>query len=163
MRTISELKEWHAQVLDFVILNPRATYEDIARKFNCGAVTVASIVRSDIFQARLAERRAVTEDAINDQVVARLRTLTHTSLDVLNDRIEKNGDVIPIADIRETAEMALRSLGYATQGRVGNTPPSQAPQVQVVVVGRDDLAEARALMRKRVGVRDELPALPATG
>jgi hypothetical protein len=157
----TQLREWHEQVMDFILLNPRATYEEIAQAFQSSAQSIGCIVRSDLFQARLRERREGRNMKVEDRIFAKLNKLAETTVDVLTERIEQEKKALGIADIRDTAELALHTLGY---GKPAQAKTAQDVNLQVVVVSRDELAEARQIMRRGLEDRNDaqpLRALPA--
>lgn len=157
----TQLREWHEQVMDFILLNPRATYEEIAQAFQSSAQSIGCIVRSDLFQARLRERREGRNMKVEDRIFAKLNKLAETTVDALTERIEQEKKALGIADIRDTAELALHTLGY---GKPAQTKAAQDVNLQVVVVSRDELAEARQIMRRGLEDRNDaqpLRALPA--
>lgn len=158
----TQLREWHEQVMDFILLNPRATYEEIAQAFNSSAQSIGCIVRSDLFQARLRERRETRNMKVEDRIFAKLNKLAETTVDALTARIEREKAALGIADIRDTAELALHSLGYGKPVQAAKA--ASEVNLQVVVVSRDELAEARQIMRRNVEDRNDaqsLRALPA--
>lgn len=143
------LREWHEQLMDHLILHPTATLADLAARFDAHPQTIGVIVRSDLFQARLAERRGAREREVEDTILAKLRGVAETSLDALQTRIQQEQSKLGLGEIRETADLVLKSLGYGTQTKgVPVSNPSAPPvNLQVVVVGREDLARARAMIR----------------
>jgi hypothetical protein len=162
----TQLREWHEQVMDFMILNPRATYDEIAQAFNSHPQSIGCIIRSDLFQARLRERRERRGEAVQDRIMAKLGKLAETSVDALQMRIERERQALGIADIRDTAEMALHGLGYGKP--VGPQRATQEVNLQVVMVSKDELAAARSIMRRGAVQEDmddaqPMRAISATG
>ena len=51
---------------------------------------------------------------VADRMCESATSLASQSLDELSDRLDRHGDTMPIGDVRETAALALRLLGYPT-------------------------------------------------
>lgn len=141
-----KLREWHEQLMDFQILHPRATREEMARVFNCTPATITNITQTDIYQARLMERRRGRQDNVDKTVVERLEGLTHSALDTIEHKLEHQRELLGLTEVRETAEMALKALGYIAPQSGRNVPQVQQT---VVVVDAQALEDARLLMRQR--------------
>jgi hypothetical protein len=142
--TPQQLREWHEQLMDMLIANPTATYEQLGAALNVHKQSVMLVVNSDLFQAKLRDRREMRQASVDRSVLQRVEDLAKVSLENLEDKIKKQRHLLGLDEVRETAEMALRGLGY-----ISNTPRQAAPSVNIsVVVGRDDLAAARSLMQR---------------
>ena len=139
-----KVREWYSQVMDYLILNPTATYAQIAEFFGRHEITVGMVVRSDIFQAELRRRREGRGEKIDESVRDKLERITKKALDKVEYRIDKDGNTMPMGDLRETTQMALDATGYGTSALRANA----TPQV-TVVISADDLGRARDMMRKR--------------
>jgi len=133
--------------MDLLIANPAITYEEIGNIIGVHKQSVGMVVNSDLFQAKLRDRRERRQAQVDRTVLDRVESLAKISLDGLEEKIRKQRTILGLDEMRETAEMALRGLGYiSTAPRVAIAPT----QVNVIV-GKDDLAAARALMGKQSG------------
>jgi hypothetical protein len=139
-----KVREWYTQVMDYLILNPTATYAQIAEFFGRHEITVGMVVRSDIFQAELRRRREARGEKVDESVREKLERITKKALDKVEYRIDKEGHSMPISDLRETTQMALDATGYGTSALRANTT-----QQVTIVISSDDLGKAREMMRKR--------------
>jgi hypothetical protein len=140
--TPQQLREWHEQCMDLLIANPSVTYEQLGRILDVHKQTVMLVVNSDLFQAKLRDRREKRQSAVDRSVLDRVESLAKISLDGLEEKIRKQRSLLGLDEMRETAEMALRGLGY-----ISNAPRvSVAPTQISVVINREDLASARAMM-----------------
>ena len=119
------------------------------------------IVNSDLFQAKLAARRADLASEVGATVRDRLGGLAGQSLEAIGERIEREKEKIPIGELRETAEMALHALGYggAKSAPAGGTTYNFN---NFQAVAPDVLADARGKLRVvQASLRDATPsALP---
>lgn len=81
----------HDAIIDFLIANPRATQEEIARAFGYKSrVSISIIMGSDAFQARYLKRRGDLVDPIVAATVEdRLRGIAHRSAEIVAERLEQ--------------------------------------------------------------------------
>lgn len=159
--TIRKLSWWHESIIDWMLLQPEGRLGDCAREFNVTQSWLSIIVNSDLFRARLAQRRAELAGEIGATVIDRLSGIAGQALESIAEKIEKEKTKIPIGELRETAEMSLNALGYGgraapTQHASGNVYNFNGP----THVSRDVLEAARGKMRL-VGARavDDAPPL----
>lgn len=103
----------HDAMIDFIMVNPRATQIEIAAHFGYTKQWVSKLFCSDAFQARLAERR---QDLIDPTIIAtvdeKLKTLANQSLDVLITKMETSNN---FDQALKTAELATKALGYGAK------------------------------------------------
>lgn len=158
-----DLKLWHEVLMDEMILSPRISREELAEKFQTSVQYITNLTTSDLFQHKLAERRERMGRVVEDTALARLTgktaRLAEVAIDKLTDTIVRPGSDITLEGVRDTAEMALKSLGF---GQTTSRPGPAVVNQTVVVIDRETLASARARMRgERVDVIEHAPALPA--
>lgn len=139
---IQTMKNWHLMIIDFVLLNPTARHQDIADHFGYAVNTVSNVMNSDLFKMELEKRREAFREKVDGTAIERLEGklagLAEDSIDLLRDKIQAERAVLGLDATRETAEMALKSLGYGAP-KISKTVNNNA----VVVVSKDDLARAR--------------------
>jgi len=152
--TPQQLREWHVQCMDLLVQNPAITYDELGQILGVHKQSVMLVVNSDLFQAKLKERRERRSDTIDRTVMQRLDNLAKVSIDHLEERIKRQRQLLGLDEVRETAEMALRGLGY-----ISNAPRQETHAHVSVVVAREDLVAARALMkREHTGEKDPVAA-----
>lgn len=134
---------WHEQVVDWELMNPSATLGDCARHFGKTEGWLSTVRNSDAFREFRARRIAEHQNMVSETVIEKVEGLAALTLDTLHERIEREKDDIPLAFVRETAETALKALGYGGRGA------APAAVVQVNVVSAEALGRARDLMRNR--------------
>lgn len=148
-----KLQQWYEVLMDFYILNPTATAEEAATALMVHPQTVNLVRNSDLWQRRFAERRQAFIDKADDLGLSRLQgkvvKLAEVSVDLLTERIEKERLAmgLQIEGVRETADMALKALGYGVKAPVTSKVVNNT---QNIVISSDDLAEARRRMRLQV-------------
>ena len=147
---------WHEQIIDWELMNPSATMGDCARHFGKTEGWLSTVRNSDAFREFRARRIAEHQNMVSETVIEKVEGLAALTLDTLHDRIESEKDSISLGFVRETAETALKALGYGGKGAAPATTV-----VQVNVVSAESLERARGLMRERATDMKEL-ALDST-
>ncbi len=146
-KQLTRLEPWHHDLIGWMLQNPAASGRDAAAHFGVTPVWISIVKHSPVFRAEFDRRREMISQAITADIVGRATALAELSLDTLNERIERDRDSMPLGQVRDTAELMLRMLGYgATQGR-GASPSSVT--VKVGHVDAKLLEAAREKMRKQ--------------
>lgn len=167
-RQIKAMKPKYEQILIWLIENPAAPIRDCAEYFGVTSQWLRIIINSDAFRARLAER----QDEVFHTCVADLRDKTHAAaheaLDLFMDKIHVIEDPMKLLKAVDTL---FERLGYTNKANIGS-PTHYTQNNTTVVVGSNELQQARALMDQALAMRtprpedpQELPAqeLPAAG
>lgn len=113
---------WYDSIIDLMLIEPGISLKDIGAKLNKHPVTIGLIVRSDMFQARLAIRRAAYNEHLAAHTVQKLTKVAHKALDLTLEVMEKKGDTIPLKQVAEIATSALDKLGYGVPSRSESAP-----------------------------------------
>ena len=145
--TIKKLSWWHEAIIDWMLLHPEGRLGDCAREFRCTQSWLSIIVNSDVFQMRLAARRAELASEVGATVRDRLGGIAGQSLEAIAERLETEKAKIPIGELRETADMALSALGYGSKRGAGGGTGDTYNFLNVNHVSRDVLANAREKMQ----------------
>lgn len=153
---IKKVNWWHEAIFEWMISNPEASLRQCAEAFKVTQSWLSVIINSDVFKERFADRRDEHFSNVSRNVAEQVNGLASLSLDVLEERIERERDNIGLSMVKETAEMALKASGYIgpkpPAGREGNTyflPGS-------VQVDKQTLEDARASMKQIEGVVTEI-------
>lgn len=138
-----KLRQWHEMLMDFMLLNPRATQIEIAEHFDCHPQTISNVVNSDLFKMKFDQRKQSFQARVDGTAIERLQGklagVAERALDVLDEKIQAERLSLGIDAVKESAEMVLKSLGYGLQ-----KPAAHATNVQVnLTVSKADLTEAR--------------------
>lgn len=148
--TPQQLREWHEQLMELLVATPTLTYEQLANMLDVHKQSVMLVVNSDLFQAKLRERREARQKLLDRTIVERIESVAKVSLDALETKIKRQRELLGLDEVRETAEMALRGLGYISNA------PKVNNQTQInVLLSKDDLAQARSLMKPAIDAEDE--------
>jgi hypothetical protein len=160
-------RAWHDSLIDYMLLNPTATYEMIGNAIGRTAASIGYVVRSDIFRARYAQRRNEHSKNVSDKIVDVSRNIATKSLqrieEVLNDDV-KMKNVSP-GQLNEIAKTALTTIGLIDS----KGAPSSATQINIhqhnveARVTSEDLVAARqriaAREQRKIASESDLDAL----
>lgn len=137
---------WYDAVVDWMIQHPDKTKKDAAEFFNVTTVWMYTLTNSDVFRALYDARRRMHSGLVSSSVIEKTEALADMALDTFLDKFQENekAGTLTLAFARDTVDMALTKLGYS--GRPPNSPVNGGPVINVNVVDRQSLAEARALM-----------------
>lgn len=157
------LRNWHDAMLDDLVIEPAVTLKELAVRYGVSEQAVGMVVRSDMFQQRLRERREILHAVTDRTVGEKVQRVAGQALDNLHKRLA-NATAFGVTMDQElqTAEMALKALGY------GATPSGKGASASMqvnVVVSANELAAARLKMGERQnelsGPTIDAAALPA--
>lgn len=108
MAQIQKIRYNHDALIDLMIANPELTQKEMAVKLGRSTGWLTQVISSDMFKARLAERRAeIVDPVLTASVEERLDALASRSAQILLDRL----------DVTPDTETALRALEISTKAR----------------------------------------------
>lgn len=108
---IQSMSTMHESIIAFLIANPHMKKGDVARHFQVTPAWLSTIIHSDIFQAKLAERQDEFFSATTVPIKEKLENLADMAIDRLTETIETETDP---HNIREAARLALDRIGHGT-------------------------------------------------
>lgn len=146
---VQDLSWWHYAILDWMVANPHKELQDAALFFDVSQGWLSQVINSDAFQDRLGERREAVASAVNLKTVDRLNCVADEALDLLSKHMREKGTMMPVGEVRETAGMALKALGFAAPQGSGNRQ-TNIRNLNVIAGG----ASAEALERSRRLIRN---------
>ena len=164
-KQLKRLEHWHHQLIDLLLTHPEKSGREVAAHFGVSAVWISIVKNSPVFRAEFERRREMISRSVEAGIAERATALANLTLDVMTDRIEREGGDMPLSELCNAAEMGLKMLGFgAPRGR--GVSPSPAT-VNVGHVDANLLEAAREKMRKRSrmleeGERQAVPALIAS-
>ena len=150
-----KLNWWYEDIINWMLINPGAKLGDAAEYFGKTQAWLSVVINSDIFKARLEERRKELNGELDDLLVYKMKRVANESFDALMERIlSDDRDKIPIPqllDIGTKVTDLLDPVGVKRgkgKGNRGDELPQQQVNVQVVVpVTQNALEEARGKIR----------------
>lgn len=107
MPEIKTVKPAHEVLIDLLLIEPQVTTAELAALSGYTSGWVSSILSSDAFQVRLAQRRsALIDPIITRSIKERLNAVAISSLDSIQTRLNNE----------HSAQFALDALDLATSG-----------------------------------------------
>lgn len=146
-QAIQKVGTWHEMILDWILLNPDKTQGECAAHFGVTEGWLSRVVNSDAFQEFKLAYMANHHERVSETVISKVESLTKVSLDVMQERIEKERADIPIATVKDVAALTLGALGYTGRASTGNGNGRDGDVNITVNVERSDLQRARERMK----------------
>jgi hypothetical protein len=139
--------------------NPEKPLRECAQFFGYTQSWLSTLIHSSAFRAHMAGLQGDANNVTLSDVPARLRGIADTALDKLGESLdfvitEGVGARMDRDFVRDTAEMALKALGYGSRGR-DSTP---APEGGQTTIYADRLMIVQA--RERILDRGRAPDSP---
>lgn len=118
-----KLKYTHDAMIDQIIANPRVKHYELADIFGYSKTWINTVMSTDGFKARLAERkRELVDPVIIATLDERLTAVAAKSLEVVMDKLSKEDVKDKFA--ADIFQIATRSLGYGVaatnNGQINN-------------------------------------------
>lgn len=141
---IAKINPVHQQLADWLLAEggtTRGWNRKAADKFGYTQAWISTIYHSDAFQdyynARAAEFGKTAAAGLADKI----NGLAGQAIDALAERLETQGDTLPISQVIAIADLATKRAGFGDGG-------PQAPQIQQnFMISSEQLEAARSKMR----------------
>lgn len=144
MYQLKNMRVRHLQIVEYMLANPAATYEEISLEFSVSVPWISVIYKSQLFQTKLRQRMAEHETFTDLTVIDQVQGVAQLALEKLANCIHHSGDPDFILD---ATDKLLRRAGYGTAGGSSVTVNNNNNSVtNVVQVDSSVLAECRALL-----------------
>jgi len=115
-----EVRYSHKAMIDYILANPGVSQNELGRVFNKTASWISTIIRSDVFQAALAERRdEIIDPELRLTIKEQLEGLHARSLEILRHKLDAEPKDVEANLALRVAQMTGQNLGL------------QAPRVSV--------------------------------
>ena len=114
--TLLRLSHCHEAVMNWMLLNPDRSLRECADHFGYTQSWLSTLIHSDIFQAKLAERQEGIRARIADSIPRKLRMAADIGVEKLATHLEKSEDPDFILD---ATDKLLHRLGYAPARSAG--------------------------------------------
>jgi DNA-binding MarR family transcriptional regulator len=158
---IAKLNTAHDGMMDYILQNPGASLREIAGHFGYTIPWVCRVVNSDIFQARLAERRKDIEGLIASDIPAQLKATAGLAIEKIQEVLAKTEDPDTIID---AFDKVMHRAGYAPKATVPALGAGGVVNQQnnFFVVSKEDLQEMRGNVHSLPGPAPQV-ATPIEG
>lgn len=152
---IDKVGTWHENLVSFLVANPRMKKADVARHFDVTPSWLSTVIHSDVFQAKLAERQDEYFGAVTTPIREKLENLAGLALDEMEEKVQTEGS---ISEVREVAKLALQSLGYGNGANgKGTQNPALVQQNNFYSVSPEQLAAARERILNQGNTIEQTP------
>src|SRR6266404_8541740 len=109
---LQKLRYSHEAMIDLLITEPWISQNELADRFNMSASWISTIICSDLFQAKLAERRdQLVDPEIRMSLKTQFEGLLSRSMDILRTKLSAPPESVPDQLAVQVAKMAGQSLG----------------------------------------------------
>ena len=154
------VRAWHEELLEFLLVNPRASLQEIALYFNASISWISIVRNSDAFKELYAQRRDQHFDRVSITVADRVTALADVTIDALTVKMEKHiqADTATIEQLKEVGDMALKALGFGAKQN-SHININTSATTQNVFVDKATLERARDV--RRAIQREEILGLPS--
>lgn len=121
--TIDRVRYTHDAMIDQLIANPWVHQNDLAAYFGYTPAWVSIVINSDMFQAKLAQRRSeIVDPTLRLSLEERFKAVATRSLEVLQEKLSKDASAVPDNLVLRAVELSAKALGVG-----GNAPPPSLP------------------------------------
>jgi predicted XRE-type DNA-binding protein len=164
MAEIKTIRHQHSMIMNWLVLNPHRSQKECADHFGVTQAWLSTVINSDVFQAEFQQKLQNIHVRCAEGIPEKLRVVADIALDKLADKISMSEDPEFILD---AADKALHRMGYApasARNGYGASPGVQVNQQNVFMLSKEDLEQARGVMRNQglfQGQEAELVPVPA--
>lgn len=153
------LKLWQEALIDLLVQKPGMKIKELAAAIGKRPDTVSMILRSNMFQARLALRRDEHSRLVSYTLIAKQQGLVENVLDQLKDKLEENAVTKKISarDLSDIAGEMLDRIGLGARPADVVVNTSVQNNTTSVTVSGDALMRARAKLRNNEDILQRDP------
>lgn len=113
--TIAKLRYSHEAMIEMIVAEPSVKQNELAFRFGKTASWISIIINSDAFQVKLHERMGEVWGELTTSMQDRLKGLMSRSLDVLQEKMDRQSAAIPDQLALRTLELTSRAAGYGAR------------------------------------------------
>lgn len=147
LRPRERFRFWYDAIIDWMLLNPDKDLTDCAKAMNRNVNTIYSVTHSDIFKARLAQRRHDFNQRLTAQIGEATQNVALAALNEIRTRITTNAAAIPTVVLKDVADSALERMGYGVKP-VGPQVVVNNNDNRTIGVSAEVLREAKESMKQ---------------
>lgn len=120
-----KLRYTHNALIDLVIAHPEATQNWLAEQFGYTPAWVSTVMTSDAFQSRLAERRKeVIDPALMASIEHRFKAVSLRSLEIIAEKLNAPTDKISDQLALQTLAITSKAAGFGAREQERASPVS---------------------------------------
>lgn len=149
-------------VLDLMIAEPGMSQRELAARLGKTHAWICSVVNTDMFKARLHERRLEHQTILSETISEQIVDIAHTGMRVLKKKLSEDG--IDANTALSITQDALSRAGYVPETRSKreiNLNINDNPVQRAWLARQKMLAEEGEF--KPIGAKNEEPDIPSRG
>ena len=109
---IQKMRYTHEAMIDILIAEPWVSQNELADRFGMSASWISTIICSDVFQSRLAERRdQLVDPELRLSIKTQMEGLHARSMEILRHKLNKLPDDVPDQLALQVAKVMSQGLG----------------------------------------------------
>ena len=146
---IQKLRYSHEAMIDVLIAQPWIKQNELARIFDKSASWISTILCSDLFQSKLAQRRdELVDPEVRFCIKTQMEGLHARSMEILREKLDKDSEQVP-------DQLALQVLKTTSQGLGMGAPKVSVTETHVHL---EELGQnlVGLLRRRRAAVEREI-------
>ena len=156
---IAKVRYNHNAMIDWMIANPACSLGAMAIEFEVTQSWISTVVNSDIFKAKLAERQDLHFDNISSSLTEKLTGVAHVGVEKVGELLEDCEDLRAASD---ATDKLLSRMGYGAPHGGARGREAQAPVYNTVIqvsegITKADLARARQRLETQAPTAQEDP------
>lgn len=155
---VKKVSWWHERLVDHMLAHPEQTLTQIAHHFKISLSWLSIVKNSDVFKDYWLARSEAHSAALVGNIKDKAFAAAEQALDIINHRLERDAQVIPLETALNVVETTMKRFGY------GSDDKGASPQVNMHfhgLVSQDQLAQARARMRGEVVTVEATAEVPS--
>jgi hypothetical protein len=122
-RQIQKIRYTHDAMIDLIIMRPTISQGELAATFGFTQGWVSQVMSTDMFKARLEQRREeLVDPTVRMTLNERFEAVTRRSLEILQEKLSKDSAAVPDNLVLRSIELGAKALGVG-----GNAPPPFNP------------------------------------
>lgn len=138
---LKKLSHRHHAIMDFMLANPTLPMSKVAEHFGVTQAWLSTVRHSDLFKARLAERRMMMDQDQAHRIGSKLQTLAEKGIDALCDVVK---DEEQTADAKLNAtKTALEAIGFLGKTAAPASGAQGQPAQVNISINNDAFQQAR--------------------
>lgn len=154
-RQLTKVRYSHDAMIDILVENPWVHQNQLASHFGYSPAWVSIVMNTDMFKARLAQRREeLIDPALRASLEERFRAVVTKSLEVLQDKLSQ--PTVPDNLVLRAVELGAKALGMG--GNAPAAPPAYSPDHLNTLAGRLLALQTRTRTHELEFVEDVGPA-----
>lgn len=128
---IGKIRYSHDAMIDMIVANPWVSQGELAMAFGYTEGWVSQVICSDVFQARLADRKdQIVDPTLRASIEDNFKSLAKRSFEILMRKLDEPLKTISDETALKALEIAAKAMGYGQKGagvQVNNNFVVQVP------------------------------------